>query len=483
MVTSYLSQTYVWFLDRHSAELGKNILGEVGTVIKGGVQTMINLITRGIVALAVLALLLVVDIKLTLIVGATLGLTYFIIFTFSRSFLKYIGNERFKANRWRYTTVSEAFGAVKEIKLGGFERNYIDRFSEPAHRLAKFEAFFGVLTSLPRFAIEAVAFGGMLLMTLYLMAKSNNFVNIVPTIALYTVAGYRLIPLLQGIFDCVNTLRYTSPSIDALHSDLKKLQISNLSSDKKVFHFKEEINLKNVNFSYPNSSQLRLKNINLKIPAGSNLGIVGTTGSGKSTLIDVILGLHKPRSGDLEIDGKIIDDHNRKSWQKSIGYVPQQIFLFDDTIISNIAFGLDPKDIDQDAVEKAAKIANIHDFIINDLPKKYQTIIGERGVRLSGGQRQRLGIARALYNNPKILVFDEATNALDVHTEQLVIEEIKKLRKDRTMILITHRLNSVKDCDNIIIIEKGEIKQEGKFEKLNILSDYFKLDQEKIKRH
>ena len=156
-------------------------------------------------------------------------------------------------------------------------------------------------------------------------------------------------------------------------------------------------------------------------------------------------------------------------------------FLIWYTITSH-CFWSDPKDIDQDAVENAAKIANIHDFTINDLPKKYQTIIGER-VLISGGQRQRLGIARALYNNPKILVFDEATNALDVHTEQLVIEEIKKLRKDRTMILITHRLNSVKDCDNIIIIKKGEIKQEGKFEKLNILSDYFKLDQEKIKRH
>ena len=479
LVTSYLSQSYVWFLDRHSADLGKNILGEVGTVIKGGVQAMINLITRSVVAIAVLILLLIVDAKLTIIVGFTLGFTYLVIFALTRSFLKYIGNERFKANRWRFTTVSEAFGAVKEIKLGGFEKNYVDRFSEPAKKLANYEAFFGVLSQLPRFAIEAVAFGGMLLITLYLMAKSNNFVNIVPTIALYTLAGYRLIPLLQGVFDCVNTLRYSKASVDALYDDLKRLQISDLSNEKKVLELKKEINLNNISFSYPNSSQLNLRNINLKIPVGSDVGIVGITGSGKSTLIDIILGLHKPKNGNLEVDGVKIDNFNRRSWQQSIGYVPQQIFLFDDTIASNIAFGIDPKSIDQEAVEKAAKIANIHEFIVNDLPLKYKTLIGERGIRLSGGQRQRLGIARALYHNPKVLVLDEATNALDVHTEQTVIEEIKKIREDRTMIVITHRLNSVKDFDNIIIIEKGQIKQEGKFKKLKNLSEYFKFENEK----
>ena len=483
MVISYLSQSYVWFLDRHSADLGKNILGEVGTVIKGGVQAMINLITRGIVAIAVLTLLIVVDAKLTLIVGITLSLTYLVIFTLSKKILRYIGNERFKANRWRFTTVSEAFGAVKEIKVGGFEKNYVDRFSEPANKLAKYEAFFGVLTQLPRFAIEAVAFGGMLLITLYLMAKTNNFVNIVPTIALYTLAGYRLIPLLQGIFDAINTLRYTNPSVEALHYDLKKLKTLELSRTKNLLSFTKEISLNNINFSYPNSAQLNLKNINLKIPVGSNIGIVGITGSGKSTLIDIILGLHKPKSGNLKIDGNMIDDQNRRSWQQSIGYVPQQIFLFDDTIASNIAFGLDYENIEQDKVEKAAQIANIHDFITDDLPLKYKTLVGERGIRLSGGQRQRLGIARALYHDPKVLILDEATNALDIHTEQLVLEEIKKLRKDRTMIVITHRLNSVKDCDNIIIIEKGEIIQEGSFEKLNNISDYFKLESEKNKSH
>jgi len=467
MVNSYLSQSYEWFLGRHSADLGKNILGEVGKVIKGGVEAMMNLVTRAILAMAFIILLIYVNPKLTFIISVTLGFTYLLIYKLTRGILKHIGNKRFKINRWRFTTVIEAFGAIKEIKLSGLEKNYVDRFSQPAKKLANIEAFFGLLVQLPRLAIEAIAFGGMLLMTLYLMKINNNFVNIIPTIALYTLAGYRILPLLQGIFESINTLRYNKFTIDTFYDDLKKLQTFNLTNEKNILQFKKEINLKNINYSYPSSSKLNLKNINLKIPAGSSIGIVGITGSGKSTLIDLILGLHKPKDGSLEIDGKLIDNHNRRSWQRLIGYVPQQIFLFDDTVASNIAFGQDPELIDQEAIEKAAKVANIHDFIEKELPLKYKTQVGERGIRLSGGQKQRLGIARALYHNPKILVLDEATNALDAQTESLVLKEIKKLGQDRTIISITHRITSVKDYDKIIYIEEGEIKQEGKFEDFN----------------
>ena len=467
MVNSYFSQSYEWFLGRHSADLGKNILGEVGKVIKGGVEAMMNLVTRAILAMAFIILLIYVNPKLTFIISVTLGFTYLLIYKLTRGILKHIGNKRFKINRWRFTTVIEAFGAIKEIKLSGLEKNYVDRFSQPAKKLANIEAFFGLLVQLPRLAIEAIAFGGMLLMTLYLMKINNNFVNIIPTIALYTLAGYRILPLLQGIFESINTLRYNKFTIDTFYDDLKKLQTFNLTNEKNILQFKKEINLKNINYSYPSSSKLNLKNINLKIPAGSSIGIVGITGSGKSTLIDLILGLHKPKDGSLEIDGKLIDNHNRRSWQRLIGYVPQQIFLFDDTVASNIAFGQDPELIDQEAIEKAAKVANIHDFIEKELPLKYKTQVGERGIRLSGGQKQRLGIARALYHNPKILVLDEATNALDAQTESLVLKEIKKLGQDRTIISITHRITSVKDYDKIIYIEEGEIKQEGKFEDFN----------------
>ena len=475
IITGYLNQSYSWFLDRHSADLGKNILSEVNTVVNGGIRPMIDLIARSVVAILVVILLIAVDPKLALIVGLILSSTYLIIYLLIRGYLNFIGEERLKANRWRFTMVTEAFGAIKEIKIGGMEQAYINRYAAPAKRLTKYEAIFSVLTQLPRFAIEAVSFGGLILIVLYLMAKSNNFLNIIPIIALYALAGYRLIPLLQGIFISINALRYVSPPLNSLNKELQQLQTSSLSEDKKVLQLKKEIKLNQINFKYSNVPQQTLKNINIKIPIGSYTGIVGATGSGKTTLIDIILGLLEPQDGKLEVDDKIINDNNRRAWQRSIGYVPQQIFLTDDTIAANIAFGLNLKDIDQNKVEKAAKISSLHEFIINDLPLKYQTIVGERGVKLSGGQRQRIGIARALYHDPQVLLMDEATNALDNITEQTVMDTVFKLKRERTIILITHRLSSVKNCDNIILVEKGEIKQQGTFEKLSQANDYFKM--------
>ena len=204
------------------------------------------------------------------------------------------------------------------------------------------------------------------------------------------------------------------------------------------------------------------------------MGLVGPTGSGKTTTVDIILGLLESQKGTLEVDGKIITQQNSRSWQRSIGYVPQQIFLADDTVAANIAFGLELKDINQEAVEEVAKIANLHNFVMEELPKQYQTTIGERGVRLSGGQRQRIGIARALYHRPKVLVLDEATSALDNQTEQAVMDAINNLAKHITIILIAHRLSTVKKCNQIFLLEKGEIKNQGTFEELINTNENFR---------
>ena len=466
MIESYLKQPYSWFLDRHSADLGKNILSEVGIVVSNGIKPFVDLIVRCAVAITIFVLLILVDPKLAITVSLTLGLAYGLIYKFSRSILIRIGKERLKANQWRFTAVSEAFGAVKEIKVGGLEKTYIERFSNPAKALAKYQASFSVINQLPRFALEAIAFGGMLLLILYLMSQSKNFINMVPILALYVFAGYRLLPSLQGIYNDISQLRFVDAGLDSVYDDLKNLNSFKSIEKKKIVLVKKSIVLKNINYQYPNVSNKVLNGINLQIKAGSTIGIVGHTGSGKTTLIDIILGLLEPQQGNLEVDDIMINKNLIRDWQSSIGYVPQDIFMADDTVSSNIAFGHNPNYIEKTFVEHAAKIANIHEFITEELPLKYNTKVGERGIRLSGGQKQRLGIARALYNNPQDLILDEATSALDNITEQTVIDNIQNQRKDRTIIMITHRLTTVKDCDQIFIIEKGKIKDKGTFEHL-----------------
>ena len=239
---------------------------------------------------------------------------------------------------------------------------------------------------------------------------------------------------------------------------------------------KKNISLKKVHFNYPKTSKVVIKDININIPTKNTVAIVGPTGSGKTTTVDIILGLLEPQKGDLIVDDKIITRENKRLWQKSIGYVPQNIFLSDDTISANIAFGVDIKDINKQTVEKVSKIANLHDFVNNDLPEKYETKIGERGVKLSGGQRQRIGIARALYHQPQVLILDEATSALDNSTEKAVMDAINNLKKKITIIIIAHRLNTVKNCDTIFVLESGELKNQGTFEELLKIDKNFSIN-------
>jgi ABC-type multidrug transport system fused ATPase/permease subunit len=418
------------------------------------------------VTIALITLLVLADPKLSLIVGLSLGTAYALIYKFTLSYLAKIGKETFKSNQSRFVAISEAFGASKEVKVGRLEKIYIDRYSKPAKTLARHQASSALISQLPRFALEATAFGGIMLMILYLMAQRGGISNALPIISLYVFAGYRLMPALQNIYASLTKLSFVRASLDALTNDIKNLRplISNQVRD--VISLNKTITLKNIHYNYPNTSRTALKNININIPAKTTVGLVGSTGSGKTTTVDIILGLLEAQKGTLEVDGKIITEKNSRAWQRSIGYVPQHIYLADDTIAANIAFGVNPIDVNQEAIEKASKIANLHEFVTEELPQKYQTTIGERGVRLSGGQRQRIGVARALYHNPPLLVLDEATSALDNQTEQAVMEAVNNLNKDITIILIAHRLNTVKNCNTIFKLEKGELIGEGTYDEL-----------------
>ena len=319
-----------------------------------------------------------------------------------------------------------------------------------------------------------------MLIILYMMTQSNSLMSILPVFSLFIFAGYRLMPAIQQIYSSFILFTFVGPSLDKIHEDLNNLEKFEPSDEKEMLIFNKSICLKNIHFNYPNTSRTALKDLSINIKAKTTVGLVGSTGSGKTTTVDIILGLLEAQKGTLEVDGKVILKQNTRSWQRSIGYVPQNIYLADQSVAENIAFGVKTEIINSKAVEKASKIANLHNFVINELPNKYETIIGERGVRLSGGQRQRIGIARALYHNPKVLILDEATSALDNQTEEAVMDAVNNLSKDITIILIAHRLNTVKKCDIIFKLEKGKIVGQGTFDELINESNNFNINKKTL---
>lgn len=466
IMEGYLSQPYAWFLNRNSAELGKNILAEVHTVIARGLISLINFFTQIFTSTVLIVLLIFIDYKLTifgcLLVGGFYILTYFIF----GKFTKKLGKERFNATTLCFTIMNESFSSIKELKVSGLEKVSLETFSKPSKNLVKISTLIDFIGRLPRLVIEIITFGGLILMVLFLMTKQGSLVSALPVITVFVLVAYRLIPALQTIYQSISQVNYTGPSIDNMYNEIKNLNSPKNINNTNLISLKDNISLKHISYEYPNASKTSLTDINMTIPAGSIVGIIGTTGSGKTTVADVILGLLEVTNGQLQIDGKKIDQNNIRSWQRNIGYVPQQIYLSDKSISNNITFGKNTNDVKQTDIEEASKIANLHDFVINELPLKYDTIVGERGVRLSGGQRQRIGIARALYRKPELLILDEATSALDNVTEQLVMNEIFNLKKKMTVIIIAHRLSTIKKCDIIFELENGKIKNQGTFENL-----------------
>jgi ABC-type bacteriocin/lantibiotic exporter with double-glycine peptidase domain len=480
LVEGYLHQPYSWFLNRHSADLGKTILSEVQQVNRNGMKSLMELIAQGTVIIALTILLVLIDPKLATIVGFSLIGIYGFIFYFIRNYLNKIGIKRLENNELRFILVSEAFGAIKEIKVGGLEPKYLKLFSKAAQIFARTQASSQIVSQLPRFILEAIAFGGILLILLFLIAKSGSFNTALPVLSLYIFAGYRMMPALQQVYRSFTELTFVGPSLNKLYDELENLKFVDDNQHHDTISFNKQISLKNIYYNYPNTSRTALVDINLTIPAKSTIGIIGPTGSGKTTMVDIILGLLEPQKGTLEVDGKVISKNKSKFWQKTIGYVPQHIYLSDDSIAANIAFGKKHEGVNKDKIEKAAKIANLHDFVMDELPKQYQTEIGERGIRLSGGQRQRIGIARALYHNPQVLILDEATSSLDNQTEKAVMDAVNNLSENITIILIAHRLNTVKNCDIVFKLDKGQLQRQGTFEELLNLNEQFEDSAKKI---
>jgi ATP-binding cassette, subfamily B, bacterial PglK len=456
LLETYLHRPYPWFLNRHSADLSKAVFSEVGEVVGGSIMPILQLISQSIIAACLIGLVVIIDPVVAMSAALVLTLAYGAIYLSVRGLLLRLGRQRVESNRHRFRIAQEALGGIKEVKVSGLENAYLRRFQSASLRFERTRSNLQALGDIPRFALEAIAIGGMLTVIMALLLRNEGSLAVaLPSIAVYAFAGLRLLPVVQTLYKSIVTLRASGPALDKLLSELNDKPLP--LPEGEPLRLNETIELDAVSFSYPQSEKQALNAISLEIPAKSTVGLVGKTGAGKSTLVDLMLGLLTPQSGELRIDGMPLTWDSVRAWQKSVGYVPQHIFLADESIAANIAFGVAPDRLDMASVERAAKMASLHQFVVSELPEGYRTRVGERGVRLSGGQRQRIGIARALYNNPDVLLLDEATSALDNATEEYVMSAIRGLSHEKTIIMIAHRLASLKDCDVIYEIDKGTV--------------------------
>lgn len=481
LLETYLKQPYVFFLNRHSSELATNILSEVDELIHNVVRPGMRMVAYSLVALAVITLLVVVNPVLAAAVAAVIGGLYAAVYLIVRGIVARLGSDRADANKERFAAAGEALAGIKDIKLLGREHAYLSRYEGPSTRQARHQATIQTLAQVPKYFIEAVGFGGIILMALILLALQGGATgsalgDVLPILGLYAFAGYRLLPAAQYIYEGLARLRFGVPVVHAIYEDLRERStLAEIRSrEPEPLVPRRSIALENVSYCYPNAPEPALVKIDLAIPVGTSVGLVGSSGSGKTTLVDVLLGLLRPSLGEVTLDGEPVTSTNLRAWQRTLGYVPQDIFLTDSTMAENIALGVPAKDIDHEHVVRCARMAQIHGFITQEMPEQYATIVGERGVRLSGGQRQRIGIARALYHDPSVLVFDEATSALDTVTEHAVMEAIRTLSHQKTIILVAHRLSTVQHCDQVVILDKGQVSASGTYAELQQGSNLFR---------
>lgn len=461
LLESYLNRPYSFFVHNNSADLAKNLLSEVQQVVTGVIVHGLQLCARLVVIVLIAGALLLIDPVMALGVIVAFGGLYGAIYMAVRRRMTLLGHERLDANAARFKIASEIFAGIKELKVLGLESTLVKSYAVPSQMFADRMAKNSIMGAIPRYALETVAFGGALIIILYLLWVGRPLESVLPVLGLYAFSAYRLLPAVQAVFNGVTTIRFNVAALEVLARAMQeaKGQPQVVEHAGAILRLHKELSLRALRFRYQGAERDALAAIDLTIRRGEWVALVGPTGSGKTTLVDIVLGLLPPNEGEVVVDGVPVRDV--RAWQRNVGYVPQQIFLADDTVRRNIAFGIADADIDDEAVREAARIAQIAQFIEHELPGGYDAVIGERGVRLSGGQRQRLGIARALCRRPALLVLDEATSALDGVTEASFFQALRGALHGSTIISIAHRLSTTASFDRVVLIDRGSLVAEG----------------------
>ena len=462
---SYLSKPYSYFLYANSSDLSKNVLNEVGNLVGGILLPFLDIISKLLIIVLLLFLIILTDPFIALLVALSISTVYVTIYISIKKILHRLGGERVALSSIMHRNVLEAFGGIKDVKIYDSKNYFVDHYNRSFLKHAKNTALQDALSTIPKFTLESIAFGSLVIVFLVLIISNAGKIDqAIPIFSLYAFAGYRLMPNLQAVFQNVSKIKYFHNTLEIVSEGMH--QGAEHQAALHDFSGFKNIRFESVGFAYAQAEKPTLKNISIAIKAHETIGIVGETGSGKTTFIDILMGLHEVYDGSISIDSVKLAGSNIHSWRKIIGYVPQSIFLSDSSIKSNIAFGIKQESIEMDKVVNAGRIAHIHDFILKEFKDGYDTVIGERGVRLSGGQRQRIGIARALYRDPEILVFDEATNALDNSTEKALMETIKEIQGHKTILMIAHRLSTIQSCSNILVFDDGVLIDQGTYKDL-----------------
>ena len=477
LYTYYLRQGWLFHASGSSAQLTKKIATETMRVTGAVLVPLMQMNSKGVLSLLMSLSIFFYDPKVALIGLSIFAISYFFLFKGVRNRLNKNGIAISEVNEERFRLMNEGFGGIKDLLLMGRDNDFINRFNKSGKTLAYSQGTNAALAQAPRYFVELLAFGSMIVLILYLIASHNgNLGMILPILSVYAIGIIKLLPAFQQIYSSIAIIKANIPAFESIQQDLYDSLHKESKSQKFEQNYlnpKDSISLENITFTYPNKEEPALDKLDMLIPSNSVIGIVGPSGSGKSTLIDILLCLIEPQKGHLKIDDEIINHQNRRSWQNTIGFVAQTIFLSEGTIAENVAFGIPENEIDLDQVQKVLKLAHLSDFI-STLDKGIHTKVGERGVQLSGGQRQRIGIARALYHNAEVLVFDEATSSLDGITEKMIMEAIHNFSGKKSIVLIAHRLKTIKKCDKIFFINKGKVVDQGTYQELIESNKHFK---------